>query len=267
LHAQKTELMRMMGELRSMQDSIRQQAKPDVRALQQEVERLSRENADVVVLREDNLRLQLELETARQHDAGSDVPDDFVRQLDDLRAEINLLTEELRTKEASLQELQQRPAGDQHHDVEQLRAENALLKQLLEERSTEPAPRAEPQLPKSESDLELYETELNEYRRQLDTDRNKLNREVETLRERNKELDEAIREMEMEMSKERAELARERMRLERVREEVKADMERMQRESSVRDSMGPVQRLREEIAGKNGKGGNDRLRTIRDLPK
>jgi hypothetical protein len=83
------------------------------------------------------------------------------------------------------------------------------------------------------------------------------------LRERNKELDEAIREMEMEMSKERAELARERMRLERVREEVKSDSERLQRELQVRDTLGPVQKLRDELTGKQPAKGEkpaDRLR-------
>ena len=90
------------------------------------------------------------------------------------------------------------------------------------------------------------------------------------LRERNKELDEAIREMEMEMSKERAELGRERIRLERVRDEVKADSERLQRELAVRDSMAPVQKLRDELmqkqpgAGKSDKPLNDRLRGIRN---
>ena len=89
------------------------------------------------------------------------------------------------------------------------------------------------------------------------------------LRDRNKELDEAIREMEMEMSKERAELGRERIRLERVREEVKADAERLQRELAVRDSMAPVQKLRDELAqkqpaGKSDKPLNDRLRTMRN---
>jgi hypothetical protein len=76
--------------------------------------------------------------------------------------------------------------------------------------------------------------------------------------------------MEMEMSKERAELGRERMRLERVREEVKGDAERLQREMAVRDSMAPVQKLRDELAqkqapaGKTDKPLNDRLRGLRN---
>ena len=69
----------------------------------------------------------------------------------------------------------------------------------------------------------------------------------------------------MEMSKERAELARERMRLERVREEIKTDMDKMQREASVRDSLAGVQKLRDEMNGKQlGKGDKpvtDRLRS------
>ena len=60
-------------------------------------------------------------------------------------------------------------------------------------------------------------------------------------------------------------------RLERVRDELKGDMERLQREMAVRDSMAPLQKLREEIVGKqapaNGKGDkvlNDRLKSFRN---
>ena len=73
-----------------------------------------------------------------------------------------------------------------------------------------------------------------------------------------------------EMSKERAELGRERIRLERVRDETKADMERLQREIAVRDSMAPVQKLRDEMTGKAAppakadKSLNDRLRGFRN---
>jgi len=288
IKTQKAELLRMMGDIKKMQEDLRKQAKPDIRALHDEVDRLKLENAqlrdqplknddspELQVMLEENVRLRRELESK----GGSMVDDDIVRQLDDLRAEIALLSEELQNKEQVIQELQNHPSGSSNDsefaaELEQLRAENGLLKQLLEERnsSSEQAEPHIPQPPKGADDLERYESELNEYRRTLDADRDKLNREVEVLRDRNKELDEAIREMEMEMSKERAELARERMRLERVREEVKNDMERLQRELSVRDSMAPVQKLRDEIAqkkaaatAKTDKPANDRLRTVRDL--
>ena len=118
-----------------------------------------------------------------------------------------------------------------------------------------------------ESDLENYETELNQYRRQLETDREKLNTEIEQLRERNVELNQAVREMEMEMSRERAELARERTRLDRMREEVRIEMERMQRDGPVRESLASVQKLREEMNQRKQPGGanplNDRLKNIR----
>ncbi|MSQ93922.1 MAG: hypothetical protein EXR98_05120 [Gemmataceae bacterium] len=90
------------------------------------------------------------------------------------------------------------------------------------------------------------------------------------MRDRNQELDAVIREMEMELSKERAELGQKRMRLERVRMEVKGDTERLQRELAVRDSMAPVQKLRDELNGKqppapqSDKPLNDRLRGIRN---
>ena len=96
-----------------------------------------------------------------------------------------------------------------------------------------------------------------------------MNAEIEQLRFRNQELDEATREMEMEMSRESAELARERTRLDRLRDEVRHELERVQRDGGVRQSLVPVQRLREEMTQrKQGNGGgeelNDRLRSFRN---
>ena len=250
LRAQKAELVRMMGDLKKMQEDLRQKARPDIKALHDEIERLAHENQ--------------ELRGALEQQAPTD---EFERRTEGLHAEVELLHEELNQKEALLRELQ---AGPGDADAASLLAENQLLKKLLEEkdRDVEEANKQSAPAPKTEGDLERYETELNEYRRQLEADRGKLNAELEMLRERNKELDEAVREMEMEMSKERAELARERTRLDRVRDEVKADMERMQREIAVRDSMAPVQKLRDELNGKapakTEKPLNDRLRSLRN---
>jgi hypothetical protein len=122
-------------------------------------------------------------------------------------------------------------------------------------------------------DLAAYETELNRYRQQLETDRAKLNSEIEQLRQRNQELDEATREMEMELSRERAELARERTRLDRMREEVKGELERVQRDGTMRQNLAPVHKLRDEITQRKAGNGaapqpddnlNDRLRTLRN---
>jgi pSer/pThr/pTyr-binding forkhead associated (FHA) protein len=190
---------------------------------------------------------------------------------------------------ADLRELQEAIRGQQGHegagaDVG-LKAENELLKQLLQEKeeviaavlakaASEPVPQpappqtAQPQAaaPPGNLDLEHYETELNQYRQQLDTDRAKLNAEIDQLRARNHELDEATREMEMEMSRERAELGRERTRLDRLRDEVRSELERVQRDSSVRESLAPVQKLREEMTQKNKSAGNfsDRLKSFRN---
>lgn len=256
LAQKKADLMRMMGELKRMQEDIRRQTKPDVLALHADIERLEKENAE--------LRNQAHQSEDTPSNAALD--EEVIRQMDDLRAEVSLLREELETKDKLLSDY-----SHQGTDSPTLRAENELLKKLLEEKNQfiEDVEKKESQRPKSESDLERYESELNDLRRQLEQDRNKLNKEVTSLRERNKELDEAIREMEMEMSKERAELARERMRLERLREEVKSDTERLQREQSVRDTMAPVQKLRDELNGKQPppakaeKPLNDRLRGIR----
>jgi hypothetical protein len=60
------------------------------------------------------------------------------------------------------------------------------------------------------------------------------------------------------------------MRLDRLREEVRTEMERMQREAGVRESLAPVQRLREEMNVKKGVAGqpdkrlNERLKGLRN---
>ena len=280
LAQKKADLVRMMGDLKKMQESLRNQAKLHGRAAHEEVERLRRENAELrahfegnangietQAILDENEQLRMRVQQL-EVTAGQASGDEAGRPPHDLHAEVELLREELLRKNKILADLEKPEAGG----GDSLRAENALLKQLLEEKNRflEELSIKSQQVPKTATDLERYETELNDLRRELETDRTKLNTEVEMLRDRNKELDEAIREMEMEMSKERAELARERMRLERVREEVKADTERLQRELAVRDSMAPVQKLRDELAQKQAPGGkaekplNDHLRGTRN---
>ena len=281
----KADLVRMMKDLAKMQEALRKQPKPDVAAANAELERLRRENAalrtqlegavsvdegQAVLEENEQLRARIQL---FESNAGGTLSDALAnRAHEDLQAEIELLREEVARKDKLLADSSKHDgAGGSKHDgagADSLRAENALLKQLLEEKNkvVEELTLKSQQVPKTASDLERYEAELNEFRQQLEADRAKLKAEVETLRDRNKDLDDAIREMEMEMSKERADLARERMRLERVREEVKADTERLQRELAVRDSMAPVQKLRDELTQKQGpaakseKSLNDRLR-------
>ncbi|HEX3314688.1 MAG TPA: hypothetical protein VHR72_07330, partial [Gemmataceae bacterium] len=157
-------------------------------------------------------------------------------------------------------------------DLELLHNEIRLLKELLGEKDSAIREMEEASERSTFGDSESYEAELNRFRKELEADRNKLNDEITSLRVRNSELDEATREMEMEMSRERAEMARERIRLDRLRDEIKVDMERMQREHEVRGTLASVHKLRDDLknstAGGSAHGGkgapvNDRLRTIR----
>jgi hypothetical protein len=171
----------------------------------------SQKNADVQALLEENERLKMQLSESAGNAAGEPSP----KLLDEIK------------------ELQE----------ENLRLRDLLQEQreLLEELKNAPAARA----PRDNADLENFETELNRYQQELEADRQKLDEETEQIKVRSQELDEATREMEMEFSRERAELARERTRLERLREEVRVETERMQRDGSVRESLVSVQRLRD----------------------
>jgi len=250
----------MIGELRQLQEELRRPHKAELQTLAAENERLRHAVTEYAA------RLTQPAET--------EAP---TRELDDARAEAELLRELLDERERQLAELHNllgtaEPAGSlgaSEARLAPLQAENDLLKQLLAEKDSlveELREKAAPKPAKSASELERYEAELNEYRLQMEADQGKLTRELEQLRVRNQELDDATREMEMEMSRERAEMGRERIRVERMRDELKTDMEKMQREMSVRECLAPVQRLRDEMAQKKGSGSNpgERMRTLRD---
>jgi DNA repair exonuclease SbcCD ATPase subunit len=213
LREQRTELAKMIGELKSLQGSIRRQQSGDVQALLEENQQLR----DMVGELERRLALQVELAQSTPPAPG---------------------------------------APDAH--VEPLLEENQMLRQLLEEKShavgeleerlrSAPVPKVTAKVQANDQDLENFEAELNQFRRQLENDRTRFDQECEQFRERQAELDEATKEMEMAMSRERAELARERIRLDRLREEVKNELERMQRDAGVMQSLAPVQRLREQL--------------------
>jgi hypothetical protein len=264
VQAQRAELTRMMGELRQLQEELRRPHKAELQALADENERLRQAVTDFTT------RLTEPAEGAVS-----------AQELDDSRAETELLREALDERERQMAELQEQlalavavaPAADV--GAEPLRAENKLLKQLLADKDAvveELRLMAAPKPAKSANELERYEAELHAFRQQLEGDRAKLLTEIEQLRTRNQELDEATRELEMEMSRERAELGRERIRMERMRDELKTDMEKMQREMSVRESLAPVQRLRDEMAQKKPSGATptDRARSLRgnqDTPR
>src|SRR5439155_12602833 len=95
-----------------------------------------------------------------------------------------------------------------------------------------------------------YEVELTEFRRQLEADRQELNQEIEQLRSRNAELNDAAREAELQLSRERAQLARERVELDRMREEIRQQLECIQRDAGVRERLAAVERLKEEVVGR-----------------
>jgi chromosome segregation ATPase len=157
--------------------------------------------------------------------------------------------EDLRRRLSLLESALAEPAPSKETD--ELRAQTELLQRLLEEKDAvieelHNKPNDVQKEATPEIDVDSFEAELLRDRRELEAERQNLNAEIQQLRVRNEELDEATREMEMELSRERAELARERQRLERLRDEVKVDLEKLQRDGGMRDSLAGVQRLRDE---------------------
>ncbi|MEI7683487.1 MAG: FHA domain-containing protein [Planctomycetota bacterium] len=223
-------------------------------------------------------RLLEEAETELQQfkTAGNAAPTVDEREVEQLRNENDILHKLLHEKDKMAEEVHSMKAGAEggasSAEVEKLQAEMQALRDRLRDREAIIEEMKQDSEKTHGGDPESYEADLNRFRKELESDRGRLNKEIESLRQRNQELDEATRELEMELSRERAEMARERIRLDRIREEVKADMERLQREQEVRGTLGSVQKLRDEIKNNAGAPGGppksaaDRLRTMSKLP-
>ncbi|HYV36488.1 MAG TPA: FHA domain-containing protein [Gemmataceae bacterium] len=211
----------------------------DVLAALQEGQALGEQagNGELAALRDENDRLR-QLVAARPQHSGSAEKEQILQREN----------EELRQLLAGMEQEREQPhvvvAGQQEAHAAELALLKALLAEkesVIQELSAKPAPVG------GERDIDTYETELNNIQRQLEVDRHTLNKEIEQLRARNKELDEATREMELEMSRERAELARERQRVDRLRDDVRQEVERMQRDGGLRERLAPVNNLRDQI--------------------
>jgi adenylate cyclase len=253
LREQRGELARMMNDLRELQSEIKKEQGQGVRALSQENDDLRRLLADA----EQRLAEVGSAEASRQLDEPGGAVEELRKDNDLLRL---LLDEKEQVLEQLRQELQSRQGEPGQGDPGQRQPDQGDPGQ------------GQPAAPRSAHSLDLdsYEAELNRDRQQLEAERGKLNQEIEQLRVRNEELDGATREMEMEMSKERADLARERVRLDRLREEIRSEVERVQRDAGIRETLAPVHKLREELAqkkpGTDGHRGADRLRPVPARP-
>jgi hypothetical protein len=276
LKEQRQQLQAMIAQLKGLQEAIRKEPRPDAGGLTRENEQLKKQLGEIQAqavasrrreelaqtkalraqrLEEENVELRRVLEDLSKEPVSTGASDPQAeQQLLDLREE----NEQLRRMLADLEH--QGAADSQAGDAAagELRQENELLRQLLhekdalfEEMKEKVVAASAPKVARGASDLENYEAELNQYRQQLEADRTKFNKEIEQLRVRNQELDEATREMELELSRERAEMARERQRLDRLRDEIRTEQERMNRDGAVRESLAPVQKLRDEMQKKN----------------
>ncbi len=163
-------------------------------------------------LRSENERLR---ELVAEHEDAPTEQVPWLAEAADLRRQVALLAEQLREKQAELEELDRQGQAAQH------------------------AARME-----TMGDVEKYEAELNEFRRQLQADRSALDREMHSVQERQAELDEAVRTEEVQLARERAQLARERAQLDQMREQLRMDIERAEREGQVRRRLAGLQRPR-----------------------
>jgi hypothetical protein len=228
----------MASEMETTQaESLPTRLSRHVELLQRIEEILREERADLVQATE-NLANAAPL-TAEQADAVQ------------LRNENNELRQLIAEMEEQLAEKLERS----NEDKLGLEEENAELRRSMHEKETfiEELRRASIKLAENPEAREAadYEAELAEFRQQLESDRQELDFQLEQIRARNEELREGAREAELEMSRERAQLARERAQLERMRDEFRQEMERVQRNAGMHESLASVRKLKSEISERN----------------
>jgi hypothetical protein len=183
-----------------------------------------------------------ELEVLRM---GNDCLQQIVAERDQQLAELN----QRLAATAAPQPRQDARLAEVNSLREQLKEKDALIEELR-------AAHQEPVASASSSNQDQdYEAELTEFRRQLEADRQELNQEIQQLRSRNAELNDTVREAELQLSRERAQLARERVELDRMREEIRQQVESTQRDAEVRERLAGVDKLKEEVAGRQRPGG------------
>jgi hypothetical protein len=162
---------------------------------------------------------------------------------------------ELRQLIAEMEEQLAQKLERSNEDKLGLEEENAELRRAMHEKEEfiEELRRASLKLAENPEAREAadYEAELAEFRQQLEADRQELDVQLEQLRARNDELTDATREAELEMSRERAQVARERAQLDRMRDEFRQEVERLQRNAGMQESLASVRKLKNEISERN----------------
>jgi len=163
--------------------------------------------------------------------------------------------------------------------VQELRLENERLKQLLDQARVrlEKAERLIEQMQAREADYERLLDEKTDLIRQLHQELQEaggrrpegstvpneeeliaLHQELEREREQLKQDEEAlmaqVREMEIQMSRERADLARQKNELMRLQNELKHQLELASRDAQLRERLGPLFRLQEELQRRRSGG-------------
>ncbi|MCS6977628.1 MAG: hypothetical protein NZM31_11565 [Gemmatales bacterium] len=163
--------------------------------------------------------------------------------------------------------------------IQELRQENERLKQSLEQARArlEKAEQTIGQMQAREADYERLLEEKTDLIRQLHQELQEagrrrpegstipneeeliaLHQELEREREQLKQDEEAlmaqVREMEIQMSRERADLARQKNELMRLQNELKHQLELASRDAQLRERLGPLFRLQEELQRRRGGG-------------
>jgi pSer/pThr/pTyr-binding forkhead associated (FHA) protein len=167
---------------------------------------------ELQVVRDENEQLRA---LVAEHEDAPTVQGPWFLEADDLRRKIASLTDQLQVKAAQLAEF-----AEQKKEAERVVRVETM------------------------GDIEKYEAELNAFRHQLEADRAEHDEEMRRLQERKAELNETVRSEELQLARERAQLARERVQVDQMRELLRIDLERAEREGQVRRRLAGLQRSR-----------------------
>jgi pSer/pThr/pTyr-binding forkhead associated (FHA) protein len=108
----------------------------------------------------------------------------------------------------------------------------------------------EPTAMREEGELDQYEQQLEQYRADLEQAQLELSQREQELETERLNLQDKLRQAELDLSRERASFAREKAELDRMKREFVAEIEHVERESTARARLAPLDKLANEVKGR-----------------
>lgn len=219
------------------------------------------DNEDLLTKEEERLRQASSAGfSERESAAGGAADAEFVQKLEAENNELRAIVGELQQELEAVSGKSAHDWTERQKEYESLLDEKTELIRQLHVRIQEMEEAAQqmdeqsrrPPTPKEE-ELIAMSDELERERAQLQQERRKLEEEKRQLREDTEVMNQEMRQMEVQMAKERADLARQRSEMGRISEEIKHELDRIERDRGLTDRLAQLrQRHVDSLKGRSG---------------